>query len=87
MKIEVPFSRKSLGAAIKFTRFKRGLSQGELAESLGVTRTAVTEMENGNRNVSIEELCRIAHFTGHPIPTILNRAKELNAETNSPTRK
>lgn len=49
-----------VASRIKELREQEGLSQGELARIMGISRTAVSEIEAGTRKVSSEELVRIA---------------------------
>lgn len=42
-------------AALIRVRISAGLTQGELADRLGIGRTVVTKMEVGQRNVSVVE--------------------------------
>lgn len=47
---------------LRNARERLSLSQEYVAKYLGVTRTAVTQMENGNRKISgdeLEKLCRL----------------------------
>jgi transcriptional regulator with XRE-family HTH domain len=53
-------SMGKVGDNIKALRERNGLSQKDLAQILGVPRTAVTEIEKGARRVTAEELVRLA---------------------------
>ena len=63
----------SLGLRLKEAREYRGLSQGDVAGHIGVSRSALSQMEGGTRNVSAVELGRLAKlykarmesFAGH----------------------
>lgn len=48
------------GTLIREYRKKKGLTQGELGEKLGVTASAIMRYERGQRKVSVEMLRRIA---------------------------
>ena len=50
----------SLGLRLKEAREYRGLSQDDVARHVGVSRSAVSLMESGARNVSAVELSRLA---------------------------
>ena len=64
--------RRALGGRLKDARKYLGLKQGEVAEYLKIPRTALTDIENGQRRVEVIELTRfaklyrqpISHFTG-----------------------
>jgi len=49
-----------LGNNLRAARERRGLSQVQVAEVLNLPRTAVTNIESGNREVSTLELTRLA---------------------------
>jgi Zn-dependent peptidase ImmA (M78 family)/transcriptional regulator with XRE-family HTH domain len=49
-----------LGSNLRAARERRGLSQQDVADSLGLPRTSVTNIESGNREVSTLELSRLA---------------------------
>jgi Zn-dependent peptidase ImmA (M78 family)/transcriptional regulator with XRE-family HTH domain len=49
-----------LGSNLRAARERRGLSQQDVADSLGLPRTSVTKIDSGNREVSTLELSRLA---------------------------
>jgi transcriptional regulator with XRE-family HTH domain len=53
-------SRKDVADRLRLAREQAGLSQGQVAEHLGVHRPAISEIEAGRRKVSAEELARLA---------------------------
>jgi transcriptional regulator with XRE-family HTH domain len=54
MKIEEKF-----GARVKEIRLKKGFSQEALANEAGIDRTYMTSVENGKRNISIQNIEKI----------------------------
>jgi len=48
------------GALIKEYRKKKGLTQGELGEKVGVTASAIMRYEQGKRGLNLETINRIA---------------------------
>ncbi|HET9222621.1 MAG TPA: helix-turn-helix transcriptional regulator [Roseiflexaceae bacterium] len=54
----------AIGAAIRAARFSRGLTQGDLAAHLGVTRATVASYEIGRRKITAETLIQIARLCG-----------------------
>ena len=52
--------KQKLGARIKDLRIKQGFSQEELAGKCDLHRTYISDIERGERNVSIENVERIA---------------------------
>ncbi|MCD4714436.1 MAG: helix-turn-helix transcriptional regulator [Clostridiales bacterium] len=45
-------------------RIEKGLSQKELADLMGTKQSAISRLENGSYNPSVEFLNRIAHTLG-----------------------
>jgi len=52
--------RQIIAQRIREARRMAGLSQGQVAKMLGLSRPSVTEIESGNRSVAAEELARLA---------------------------
>lgn len=48
------------GQAVRKLRLDQGISQEELAERCGLHRTYISDVELGKRNVSLENIERIA---------------------------
>ena len=58
--------RKELGTALREARENRGISQQAAAKQVGLSRTVIAQIELGNRDVSEEELARLAAAYGRP---------------------
>ncbi len=56
--------KKQLGQKIKELRLKGGHSQEELAAKAGLHRTYMSDIERGERNVSVENIEKIAKALG-----------------------
>ena len=56
--------RKKFGRAVRQRRLAVGLSQEELAQRAGLHRTYVGSVERGERNVSLENIVRLAAALG-----------------------
>lgn len=56
--------KKQLGQKIKELRLKAGYSQEELAARAGLHRTYMSDIERGERNVSVENIEKIAKALG-----------------------
>jgi transcriptional regulator with XRE-family HTH domain len=54
--------RSEIAARIKDARKLSGLSQSQVALSLGIHRPSVSEIEAGNRRVSAEELAKLGEL-------------------------
>jgi len=65
-----------IGEKIKELRTKAGISQQRLAELLGVSRPAISQIENGERKVSVDELDRLAKIFNISVNSLLNKEKE-----------
>lgn len=63
---------------IKFLRDLKGLSQMELAEKLGVSRSVINSWENGYANISLRKLVKLSYFFKVPIDYILGLINEFN---------
>jgi transcriptional regulator with XRE-family HTH domain len=53
-------------------RRRAGLSQQDVATTLGVPRSAVSDIEHGRRRIDALELARFARLTGTSVDTLLN---------------
>ncbi len=49
-----------IAVAVSQARMKKGLSQSDLARSLKTTQSVVSRIENGNQNLSMKMLMKIA---------------------------
>jgi transcriptional regulator with XRE-family HTH domain len=58
--------RKSLGVKLRDAREYLGLSQDEVAKSVGLTRSAVSLIETGQRKVDALELKKLAEVYQRP---------------------
>lgn len=54
--------RMALAERLRTAREMAGLSQGQVAKSLGLHRPSISEMEAGRRRVSAEELAKLAEL-------------------------
>lgn len=54
--MSIQLSQKQIGQRIAGIRKMKGLSQEELAKNVGISRSSLTQIELGNRNVDILEL-------------------------------
>ena len=66
--------RKSLSEALRENRMRCKMTQEFVAESLGVSRQAVSKWENGNSDPSTSNLCELAKLYGVPAEDLLNAA-------------
>ena len=66
----------SIGQAIRQVREDRQISQETLAAAAGLDRSYVSSVENGKRNVSIENLNRIAVGLGVSMTEVMQLAED-----------
>jgi transcriptional regulator with XRE-family HTH domain len=59
--------RRRLGDRLRKARKYLGLKQGEVANYLKIPRTALTDIENGQRRVEAIELTRLAKLYRQPV--------------------
>ncbi|MGL5405488.1 MAG: helix-turn-helix domain-containing protein [Propionibacteriaceae bacterium] len=60
-------SPSSLGAMIRDARKQRGMTQTQLADILGTSQGAMTRIEAGGQNLSLDMINRIAAALEHPL--------------------
>ena len=75
--------RLSMAVRIKEARKLAGLSQGQVAQMLGLHRPSVSEIEAGNRRVSSEELAKLAEIFDVSTSWLLGEAPDTLL-TNDP---
>ena len=80
------FYRK-LGKRIKELRERLGISQQSLSALLGVSRTAISQIENGDRKVSTDELVKLSDIFNLPVEWLLNAKKEPEVILNATKKK
>ena len=56
------------GQAVRKIRLERGISQEELADRSGLHRTYISDIELGKRNLSLENIERIAISLNKTLP-------------------
>lgn len=64
--------------AVAYARRNSGLTQEQLAEACGVTRSLITEIENGTRNATPTMIGKLAYALNCP-RVILERKREPEA--------
>ncbi len=68
---------KKLGKRIKKLREQVGYNQQKMAELLGVSRPTISNIENGERKVSTDELIKFSGIFDLPIEVLLDFKKEV----------
>jgi transcriptional regulator with XRE-family HTH domain len=62
-----------LGGRIRDLRRRRGWTQVEMAEKVGIDRSFLADVERGKRNISILNLALIARGLGVTLSQLLSR--------------
>lgn len=91
-----PLDTKDIGKRIKELRKARGLDQLQAANIIGVSRSQWSNLENGKRNLNIQQIKQIADYFGVSLATLgvvseevetlelLERARALFENTSVP---
>ena len=66
---------KEFGRRLRYLRLERGLTQENLAEEAGFSRSYYTEIETGKRNISLLNLCRLASCLNVEPKELLDKAE------------
>jgi len=65
-----------LGQRIKEFRERSGISQQKLAEMLGVSRPTISQIENGERRISADELIKLSEIFNLSVESLLDLEKQ-----------
>ena len=60
----------NLGNAVKELRKKRGLTQGDFCKQIGITQSYLSQVENGNKEPSVDVIKKIAVALSTPVPVL-----------------
>ena len=71
---------RDLGVRVKSLREDLEFSQEKLAESLGISRVALSQIENGERKISAEELSKLSKVFNVPTDNLLNLETKITVE-------
>ena len=69
-------SPKRIGRSLRDARRAAGLTQAEVATAAGVSREAISVLENGHRNARLETLNAVLHELGYEL-AFVPRARTL----------
>lgn len=70
---------RAVVAELKRLRLAAGISQEDLAETVGVSRTAITHIEAGNRNPTLLICHALATGLGVDLATVVRRVQNSAA--------
>ena len=77
----------NLGENIYTCRAKKGMSQGELAAELEVSRQSVSKWENNSATPELDKLIRMSALFGVTLDELVYGAPEIKKEEIAPTQK
>ena len=60
-----------LGKNLKRIRTEKGITQGDIVRSLGVSRSFVSNIENGKTNPTLATIAKIANAVGVSVDELL----------------
>ncbi len=66
---------KTLNERLRETRKNLHLSQEYVSKVIGINRTAIVEIEAGNRKVSVDELAKFSELFQIPVDELMNGRK------------
>ena len=68
---------KKLSKKIKTIRERLGFSQENLAKKIGINRVAISQIENGERKISAEEIVKLSKVLNIPSDVLLDLDKDI----------
>lgn len=74
------YNLSKVGVRVKELRKKRGNTQEEISEKLGINIKTYRAIENGNRVGRVDSLCIIAEYFGVSVDYLLGREKYIEKE-------
>lgn len=77
---------KALGAEVRTAATVAQVKIGDLAEAVGVSRMSLTRYLNGEREMTVPTLCRVADVLGVSAATLIERATRRAEEDARPTK-
>ena len=73
--------QRLFGANFRHARLKAGMSQEDVHKHTGMTRHAISKVENGKVNLTLASMDRLARAVDHGVKSLLDEASETS-ETN-----
>ena len=78
--MEDKLTKKDIGFRVTELRKRKGLSQEDLAKSVQISRSSLTQIELGNRGVDVLELQKLSIHLGFSLDEFLSADFELNPD-------
>jgi transcriptional regulator with XRE-family HTH domain len=70
------FDKSVLGVRVRCLRTSKNVNQATLAELLGVTKTQISDIENGKTTTSIDRLVRLADYFDVSLDYLVGRSDD-----------
>lgn len=67
------FSKEIFGERVKALRIKKNIKQSELGEIVGLTYTAISDIERGRRTTTLEKLEALADYFDVSVDYLMGR--------------
>jgi transcriptional regulator with XRE-family HTH domain len=83
---DIGINSKTIGQHIAEVRKKKGLTQTQLAEKIGITPYLVSNFEIGRINITAEMLCHFALALGVSIDKLIGFKNNENNKSETPLR-
>jgi len=78
--MEIPYLRTAIAITLVEVRHAAGLTQPQLADFSGLSRSYVAALEAGKTSFSVESLYTLLHVMGVGAPTFFARVEELREQ-------
>jgi len=75
--LKVDIFYKKLSQNIKMIREQLGFSQEALAKKLSISRVGISQIENGGRKISAEEIAKLSKVFNIPTDILLDLNKDI----------
>ena len=62
---------KELGQRLRIARQQRGFTQGQVAASISLERTSISNIESGRQRLPIHTLCEYCSLLGVPLANVM----------------
>lgn len=82
----VVIPQEEIGRRLRTFRLRKGMSQGDLADTLSTRQANISDIERGVRGLTIQQLVRIARVLGCTPNDILGEAKQRYESGNGHTQ-
>lgn len=73
---------KILGERLRNYRNQKGWSQEKLAERAGLHPTYIGQLERGEKNATIDSICKVANALEIPLEQLFEKINQIDAKNN-----